>query len=557
MMSNLWYLRHKFENLTKKGNILKTYQKLMATISIGLILIGAPLAHAGLGSYITGATPVPPLQHFVSGGTETLAEAGLQNPETLWVSAQYTGSSNALYIKGNRYSAPGGFNDVRGFIKTDTGYLVAVYQNQITVVQTPVASAVPATAAPGGLSTQQTQLLQQQMKKIQAMPGLSADQRMQMVNLLMQSAVASADAAPSARPVQAVPQVAAAVQAGAGIVFYSVDHKGETLGTMGSLATVSDCWVLVTPTSIYVSQPAGQEGGLRLSNYVGIDATGKQLTGPQNVVFASPAPDGGWYTVQLGQLQNPQMLYATYQRIFAHIDPQGVRTPEFTDQVQYGTPDYFGHTMPVFVNMPPVVDSYRTGHVVRIGHNGPNGLQTTGFTWQGAIFNLAKAPPIICHGLIGRECDPQWGDYSFALGTTADIPGGLTLMEAIRAAQGLILFGTVADPQVAAQLTNGAGLANALNYGTVNVATKGSTAVFSIMGAGLNTFRSLLGANTNSTDLSEKNDAYAILTPTGLLIANANAQNQDKPQMGFDLTTQKTLAAGDVSGFLTQFGITY
>jgi len=528
-----------------------------AMLSLSLTLIGAPLAHAGLGSYITGEKADPPLQHFVSSGTETLAEAGLQNPETLWIPSLYTGNTNALYIKGNRYTAPGGFNDVSGFIKTAGGYLVAVYQNQITVVQTPVAPVAPAAAAPGGLSTQQTQLLQQQMQKIQAMPGLSADQRMQMVNLLMQSAVASAAAAPSAAPAQAVPQVVAGVQAGAGVMFYSVDTNGKTMGTMGSLPAWSDNTVLVTPSAIYVTQVAGKENGQALLNFEGIDATGKQLTGPQNVLFASPAPDGGWYTVQMGQMQNPQILYSSYQRIFAHVSTDGVRTQEFTDWVEYAAPDMLGHNRSIFVNMPPLVDSYRTGHVVRIAHNGPSGLQTSGFTWHGAVFDLAKAPPIICHGLIGRECDPQWGDYSFALGNTADIPGGLTPLGAIRVATGLTLFGTVADPQVAAQLTNGAGLAKALDYGFVDLTTGGSTALFTIMGAGMNTFRSIFGANTNTADVSEKNDAYTILTPTGLLVTNANAQNQNQPQMGFDLTTQKTLAAGDVSGFLTQFGITY
>lgn len=79
--------------------------------------------------------------------TETLAEAGMAGATTLWIPARYRHDQrSALFIQGKQFSVPGGFSDVAGFLPTEQGYLVAVYQT----AQPIEVSLVPATA--GGVS---------------------------------------------------------------------------------------------------------------------------------------------------------------------------------------------------------------------------------------------------------------------------------------------------------------------------------------------------------------------------------------------------------------------
>lgn len=120
-------------------------------------------AHADNTDSVNWVKDPPPLIQFNPAGTETLADAGLSNLSTLWIPAGYTGSHDALYINGKHYSAPGGFNDVPGFIKTPGGYTVAVRQDSIQTNSPQVAT--PA----GGMDAQKTQLFQQQVQQIQQM----------------------------------------------------------------------------------------------------------------------------------------------------------------------------------------------------------------------------------------------------------------------------------------------------------------------------------------------------------------------------------------------------
>jgi len=518
-----------------------------ASLAILLTQASMPVQAANTDDSNQSKAP-PPLIQFTPVGTESLADAGLAHLSTLWVPAGYTGSHDALYINGKRYAAPGGFSDVPGFIKTPGGYTVAVRQDQIQMIQ-------PQAAAPaGGLSAQQTQTLQQQVQQIQQMPGLTPVQRTQMLTMLMQATLSAGQAA--AAPQAPAPQFTGGIQPSPGLMFYSVSTDGQTLATVGSLPASKTARVLVTQEAIYVEQQSGKTAydRLPLFSYVGLDGTGKQISGPQDVLFASPAPDAGWYVKQLLKAQDPSDLYSTYSFVFSRVGADGNRTEIFRDNDQYTAVDLLVHDTVAVADMPPLVDSVRTGEVVRLAHDGAQSIGNDFTDWMAAAYDLGKAPPISCRPtLFGKYCTPKWGTYSLTLGAVRS----MDIYAAYVIAHGITLFGTPDKPQLATQLSNDAGLGKALQYGVVDTASQERTALFELMGSGSNTFRSFAGTNTGAADASSFNSAYNILTPRGLVLAQAGSVNRNQDKPGFDLSSQKTISASDINGFLMQYGMAH
>lgn len=100
-------------------------------------------ARVALVSLALAASP----QQVCATASGSLTEAGLAGATTVWVPARYRDDQrSALFINGKQFSAPGGYSDVAGFLPTERGYLVAVYQT----AQPIEVSLVPATA--GGVS---------------------------------------------------------------------------------------------------------------------------------------------------------------------------------------------------------------------------------------------------------------------------------------------------------------------------------------------------------------------------------------------------------------------
>jgi len=83
---------------------------------------------ANLANYQGGLPPTQkaPLEKTSFGQTETLAQAGLVDPQTVWIPWYYTKTGDALYIHGTRFSVPGVGQDAPGFLDTPTGYLVVL-----------------------------------------------------------------------------------------------------------------------------------------------------------------------------------------------------------------------------------------------------------------------------------------------------------------------------------------------------------------------------------------------------------------------------------------------
>jgi len=96
----------------------------LGVIFSGLLLSGC----AQLANYTGGTPPTQtvPLQKTAYQASETLAQAGLQHPQTVWIPWYYTKTGDALYLQGTRLSIPGVGDNIPGFLDTPHGYLVVV-----------------------------------------------------------------------------------------------------------------------------------------------------------------------------------------------------------------------------------------------------------------------------------------------------------------------------------------------------------------------------------------------------------------------------------------------
>lgn len=80
-------------------------------------------------AHVTGAPPAttvkaPQATSFTA--EETMQEAGLAHPQTVWAPFFYTKNGDALFIRGKRFRVSGAGSNVPGFIDAPYGYLVVV-----------------------------------------------------------------------------------------------------------------------------------------------------------------------------------------------------------------------------------------------------------------------------------------------------------------------------------------------------------------------------------------------------------------------------------------------
>lgn len=357
------------------------------------------------------------------------------------------------------------------------------------------------------------------------------------------------------------------VQAGGRTVFYRVTTKGHTLGPSGSLPVGT---ALAVPGAIYIQEPTGTVayGELKSYSYVGLNTKGTQIAGPQDVLFATPAPasqGGGWFVVRLLRAQYPKELYAQYNAQIVRSTRHGTH-PVLSYWAGYGdfspnSANSFVHTTGLFVNMPNYVDSWRTGAVVAVWHHSVGALGGAGLDWFGSILLPAEgAPKLICHGLIGRACGQPLGQYEMGLGAlqstvTAPVAGDL-----VRRA---ILFGSPTDPYLATQMSG----TSDLWYGYIHLAgrRKGQTETKLVKLAGgiFNFLRGsgILGGSTNTGTFTTntRNDALGIISPRGVILIMDNPLaakfGHTGPLPVFDITAGKRIHRERMASFLLRYGV--
>jgi hypothetical protein len=445
-----------------------------------------------------------------SGPFTTFAEVGMSGFKTLWIPGRYTGTRRPqLYIQGQKYAAPGGSDQVLGFLPAPYGYFVAVHQpaGPITVL---AASNTPATA-----------LTPAQLAKMTPAQQISALQ-LQLQIMQLQSAQGTA---------QLVGAPAAGRTGQWHVVYYRVSRTGETLGVIADVPAGAQTWV--TPDAIFVAQPggkrsAGDAGSRSVFNVVGYTPSGARMEGPQDALYAAPGPAGEWYWYSLNG-DSSETLYKTINKAGkVRVLGRGWAG----DRV-----DALRSSQQAFVDLPPIADSVRTGHVLYTAwHNGRGGIQGLS---SGSLYLVPlaashagsnpKALTLIGHH---REHD--------ALVSVAERAG---------------LFGTPDRPLYAGQAARPAYKEPGVNLYTLNPVDPDQDyyALYNVMGTGAHVLRSLFGDNSGgSFSMAALNDLFVVITPKTTIGINATPGGANV--RAFDLINRKALTGDELYSFVVKYG---
>ena len=428
--------------------------------------IGISLAAAvGLSAcaMINPPKPLPPAVATTAPMT-TLKAAGLTHPQTVWVPAFYTsGNDSLLFIDGRQYRAPNGAGNVVGFIPTATGYTVAVE------------------------------------------------------NVPSPSVITNGYGMPVGR-----------LQRGARLELFSVTKTGKTLQELGSLPLYKVSEVFQTKSAFYLQKNTGwvqEQGGggeLPMFSYYGLSASGQEVSGPSNVLYATPAKGGGWYkdivtgTNALGAV-NSHVLLVQNGRVISSRDGED----------SFNSPIVYFHAPSVFVNEPPVVDSERTGYMMAAcsfyNPIGQGNVQNTSF---GAI-NPAQNSLNQIHQSIQRGL-------------------GDAVVFALREA----IVSTDTGPARVGQLEN---LNGPVYVGYKDLTTGSKHPIFPMVN-GLEHFAGIFaGGNAGGQEvINGKVDAFTVITPKGAVLINAYGSQIGA---GYALYAKAQIPALDMEQFASQYGL--
>jgi len=400
------------------------------SIAVGCLILSTL---TGCATLQKPAQPLPP-PAAQAAAQITLKQAGLSHPQTVYVPAFYTsGNDNLLFIDGRQYRAPNGAANVMGYLPTATGYVVAVEN-----VPTPL---------------QLTDNLGYPMGKLQA---------------------------------------------GAKLELFAVNEKGKTEKEIASIDLRQYDQVFQSNSAFYVQRvtgsfremPAAGDGSVPLYSFFGLNATGHRVNGPVNVLFATPAPDGGWYKL----VPTSRGALGGYSGRFYHTK-NGQILYSKSESFLYSDPEFIVHTPAMFINEPPVVDSVRTGRVLLFSANG-NPLNSD-VDYVFAALNLNH---------------PNFDSQGFA-NTTA-----YGLAECVYLTQRFALFGTPENPKVVRQISTGS-FGGTLYVGYQNLVTKDKVPVFRLMGGTMNVVRRFLGSNGGSVSTANRKvDAFTVITPADTIL---------------------------------------
>jgi hypothetical protein len=395
----------------------------------------------------------------------SLKAVGLSHPKTVWVPAFYTGGSDdLLYIDGQRYTAPNGAGNVVGFLPTATGYTVAVEN-------TPV----PATLY-GNLGF------------------------------------------PIAR-----------LQRGSRLELYAVSPTGKTIKRLADVRLHRYSQIFQTDKAFWIQRVTGwihepalgnqAQGSAPLYSYTGLTATGRNVSGPTNVYYATPAPGGGWYEEAITTYNAVTGIHFNIVR-----ERNGQSTVIGHSSTLFRNQPILFHSLSVFVNEPPIVDSERTGMVIGVNHP----YNPIGDSAQSYIF-ACYLPKDYYLGRVRLM-------YSLPI--------------AYRFAQREALIGTPTDTSLVRQVSNPFG---PVYVGLRNLQTKAKTPVFGLVGTGSAIAGVFFGANSSGQlTINQKVDAFTILTPQGAVILGVLPSGIVG---GYAVAQHAQIAQTDAQQFASTYGL--
>lgn len=406
----------------------------------------------------------------------TINAVGLAKPTTVWVPAFYTGGNDdLLFINGRRYRAPNGAGNVVGFIKTATGYSVAVQ------------------------------------------------------NVPNPTYITNEIGVPMGR-----------LQPGARLEVFSVTASGHTIRELSSLRLRPYDQIFQTKSAFYVQDISGHvrepamgnqaQGVATLYSYYGLNAEGRHVSGPSNVLYATPMPNGSWAErILIGD--NP--VTGIHFRTLEVKDGSVIKSIMHGSYLFRAQPVFF-HSVSAFVNEEPIVDSERTGLTMATVH--PYNPMSQGYvvtSWFGT-------------------CNPEYA-IGRQLFESVNMGPHHTAYYAMRQA----LFGTPAMPRVSRQMSRMGpvytGYADLIAQPRKPYYTAKYHPVFPMLSGVISNLGILTGASSGSQSMvNAKLDVFTVLTPTGAILINANGGQVGS---GYAINQKAQLPKLDIQQFAAQYGL--
>lgn len=469
------------------------------------------------------------LDQAKAAGIVSASEAGIASPTTVFVPGRYTQSKlGALYIKGGKVSIPNIRTDIIGFIPTKGGYVVANYNPQGNAAQISGQTASPSLA--GMLSPDE-------------LSKLTVEQKLRYLEAQAKLASASASSAPTV--VKSV--------TGEQVQFYLLDTSGKVKSLISAVNTDSNV-VAVTPHAIYASQPVSKWNDVvPLRSYSGVNDSLQTVTGPQDVMFGTPAENGtDWYVTKPVSGDNPRTVFSYYNfGMYLAVNGGELKLLR-KGSVQYTTVYDFSNTTGIFVDSPNISDSARTGYMMLTYGETRSATTSDFFNFAITPYSFAVKLPtrtqIDCFGLCNHEISVAGHHVvrvSSKVGSNHSMSAAIGYAKEAASRAGLFNFNG------AVTFASQENIKNSLNYDLVDITTNKSTDVYSVMGTGANIFRSMIGQNTNDISFSARNDVFLVYTPKGTILIKAGTSNQPTSQSVY-LESGKALSADDVSHIVNQ-----
>lgn len=320
-------------------------------------------------------------------------------------------------------------------------------------------------------------------------------------------------------------------------VFYKVSPAGETLVRLGVLEHLGR--VVTARTGIFVEQRTDPMSGHSLFGY---STGGQPVAGPQNVQFAAPTEDGGWWIVRRKDEDRALSLMS-----YSYLAPDG-RESYLRDGRWLRRHEYL-RTESAMVNLPTWADSARTGFSMLLTLFGEGDFAA----WHGAAHAPGRENPggLQRRGLGGTPVPVRkLGHYEVEYGGTRRMDAAVARDLArrnglFRAAGRVLLVG-----QLDAAETRGA------HVGIVDLlAQEGEvqhgTPLFRLEGTGMKLLRTFLGNNTGRATASSRNDAYVFVKPGGALVVLAHGEAVlDGKALAYDIALEAVVDAGETLAFL-------
>jgi len=319
------------------------------------------------------------------------------------------------------------------------------------------------------------------------------------------------------------------------VVFYEVTKPGKTLKTLGKIEDANS--VVITLDAIYARKSTGDG----LSSYLGFDKKSQSIAGPQNVSYATPTPNRGWFSVKESSFWQSGQKEIRY----LSTDAKGATTELVQWKKGRGFSDVeFVNTTAAFINQVPVTDSVRTGRVVKLVRD-YSGTTQSFRNYTGWVYDLSWKQP-------NRHANRN-GDFGIRYGKVSN----LSAKGALDAARRTILFNEAGTVYAASQSSKS--VFSNLDYMLVDVLAEepyqSRQSIFRLASGKRNTMRKVFAGNSADVSLNAFNDAYALITPQTTVLVLANNVDDEAKIKAYDVSHGAMIASADIEKLLTQYGI--